>query len=160
MAGRNNRVRVVEFLLPEAIKSGDMSHRELQACGAAHAVLNDAAGNGQLEVVKCVVKHANENGYEWRFLVTSSGSEALARAITGKHAGVVDYLLQASGFRWNLVDAFEAAVVTDNEVLVEKIYELFSQREGDFKLFIELAWWGKLRGVQYLYRNGYASRSW
>ncbi|KAF1772885.1 Ankyrin repeat-containing domain [Phytophthora cactorum] len=73
---------------------------------AAWNVLEIAADNGHLAVVKFAVKHAKVNRY-WSWYDPCHDSNALTRASSGGHLSVVEFLLEDQENVWNIAKAFD-----------------------------------------------------
>ncbi|KAE8982455.1 hypothetical protein PF011_g21606 [Phytophthora fragariae] len=82
------------------------------------------------------------------------GSEcsALARAISGGHKVVVEYLLILEGCSWDFRAAFVAAVDAGDKALADRIYVQTPEKD---ELFIMLSCRGNLDALKYLYETGH-----
>ncbi|KAE9320883.1 hypothetical protein PF008_g17933 [Phytophthora fragariae] len=149
---------IVEYVVKEVVDGdeNDDSGRIVPPWSDIHLVLEGAASNGHLDVVKFLTNHARENGYvEGLTMHSRSSSDALTCAILGKHGEVVEYLMTlVDEFRWNMKLAFEAAVRGDQHVLAERIYEMYPSTVQGENLFVALVRDGGTNAIKYLYDNG------
>ncbi|KAE8875971.1 hypothetical protein PF005_g17369 [Phytophthora fragariae] len=118
----------------------------------ARSVLDAAAGNGHLEVVKFMVQHAHQYRYAQRFSIWAS-VDTLEHALTGRQLEVANFLIDGSGIFWNLKRAFVVAVEMELATVAERIADVFTRRFHGDNLFAELAHSGDLEAVKYLYNT-------
>lgn len=137
-------VDIVEYLLQRLVDRDPTSRRAEQI----GKIFVEAAGNGQLGVVKFMVGYEKIKRY-----VAIYASQALPRAIIARQATVVDFLLEQHDFEWSLLDAFEEAVQDNQADTAQKIYEVYPLFPNG-KLLVDLARQGRRSGVEYLYNNG------
>ncbi|KAF1786113.1 Ankyrin repeat-containing domain [Phytophthora cactorum] len=102
----------------------------------ARYLLCTAAGNGHLDVVQYMVQRARENKY------VNNRSAALARAITGRHTNVVEFL-------FNLV-----AVGTTQYAHAKRIFDIYAKKNSGKNMFVHLAGGGYANAVMYMYGRG------
>lgn len=118
-ASANNHITVLK-LLWKAFNPAKYS--ALGAFSTVVEILNDASGNGHLRVVKLAVdaKYAK--------FVRRSG--ALAQAISGRRADVVEFLLGLGASWCDLVAAFVAASETSQDALAGRVYNVYREVQG------------------------------
>ncbi|EGZ18617.1 hypothetical protein PHYSODRAFT_332366 [Phytophthora sojae] len=115
-------------------------------------MLNAAAAYGHLDVVKFVIEQAEQGGFVDEYCRFPT-SDTLSRAITGGHPDVVEFLLTHENLRWNLKEAFLAAMNQREHAVAERIYTMYPQQHPGKDLFIELALYGCKEAADYLYSN-------
>ncbi|KAJ8559078.1 hypothetical protein ON010_g8373 [Phytophthora cinnamomi] len=140
------------------LRVADMFFREIRYyCRSLMPILdmmNAAAANGHLDVVKLKINHAEQGGFVDEFCRFPT-SDTLSRAVTGGHPDVVDFLVTHRNLRWNLKEAFIAAMKQGDDALEEKIYILYAQQYPGKDLIVELALFGCKDAVKYLYNKGH-----
>lgn len=100
-----------------------VKHTPLGAFSTAVVILEDAAENGRLRVVKFIVQDAVDADYA-KF-VRPSG--ALARAIAGRQTDVVEFLLGLDASWWDLVGAFVSAQETGQHALADRVSHVYRE---------------------------------
>ncbi|KAL3667725.1 hypothetical protein V7S43_007278 [Phytophthora oleae] len=116
-------------------------------------VIDEAAANGQVNVVKVMVPHAFILGYATQYSRWPP-VDTLSKVILGGHTDVAEFLINQSRILWDLKGAYVAAVDQGQTALAGRIYEVYPQQMGGRKLFLDLASLGHLDAVKYLYNNG------
>ncbi|EGZ25631.1 hypothetical protein PHYSODRAFT_326621 [Phytophthora sojae] len=149
-AAANGHLEVLRLLLTE-IRSQPDAQRKVELRFTTNQALLAAADRGHLDVVKFVVHYAKEESNK----NVLRGSHALARAISGGQAAVVEYLLGVDEFTWELQAAFVAAVGARDRFLADRIYQLYVQSSTKERLFVSLAAVGQLYALKYLYEAGH-----
>lgn len=147
-AAKKGHVDVVKYLLPKVTDPDPYSGKP-ERCWVVWEVFMEAAGNGHVEVVRFMV------GFEKikRHMGLYAGT-ALFRVIAGRHTDVVDFMLETPGFSWDMPDAFEVALASEQKDTAEKIYGIYPQFKKDLNLFVDLAEKGYTSAVAYLYNSG------
>ncbi|KAE8970759.1 hypothetical protein PR002_g27017, partial [Phytophthora rubi] len=151
-AAKNGMLSAAKYLILEFEHSFqepvDERNAYYQFDDATWVVMDEAAAEGHLDVVKFGVGHAVKSD-----LVASSpfGSDALYCAACRGHADVVRFLLDQPTFGWKLDAAFEKAVENVDEVIVKMLYEAYPLYADGDNLFVRMARDSRTDAVEYLY---------
>ncbi|KAG6594356.1 uncharacterized protein IUM83_17884 [Phytophthora cinnamomi] len=151
-AAKNGMLNAAQYLLLEFENSFrkpvDKRNVYYRIDDVTWVVMDEAAAEGHLNVVKFGVEHALALGY-----VASSpfGSDALYCAVCGSHADVVRFLLDQHGFDWKIDPAFEKAMGIDDKVIVQMLYEAYPLYADGGNLFVRMARDARKDAVEYLY---------
>jgi hypothetical protein len=120
-AAQRGYVDIVDFLPrlvtdPEPLAAGSTAEKR----SLVREVFTESAANEHLEVLKLMM------GMErTKFRIKMYHGGALSRAVAGRHAHVVDFLLEKHEFDWNSADAFQEAVVQGQTATAEQIYNVY-----------------------------------
>ncbi|KAE9084021.1 hypothetical protein PF010_g21001 [Phytophthora fragariae] len=144
-AAANGHLEVLNHLLSTVCPGSD-TLRKAELCGTTRGALGVAAEGGHLDVVKFMVEYAKVTDYPGHEMLGSECS-ALARAISGGHKVVVEYLLILEGCSWDFRAAFVAAVDAGDKALADRIYVQTPEKD---ELFIMLSCRGNLDALKYL----------
>ncbi|KAK1941401.1 putative ankyrin repeat protein [Phytophthora citrophthora] len=152
-AARNGHVAIVERLLPMVIDQARSTSYLVYWLGRVQEIMDEGAVNGQLEVVKFMVKHAADDHYGDRYLRWTK-DDTLAKAIVAGHIDVAEFLVNQSTISLNLKNAFIVALDKGQEPLAERIRERYPKCMQGQNLFMNVAHSGDLNAVKYLYTHG------
>jgi ankyrin repeat protein len=142
-AARHGHRPIVQLLLSWLSVDGEIDK------DTAWRALDEAAANGQLEVVKFVAGYVVRTKYDEE---ECSNSKAVSLAIAGGYADVVGYLLR---FPWNLAYAFMEVIMKEQHVVAERIYLVYPMYFGGKNLLVEMAGDGFTSAVKYMYEHGH-----
>ncbi|KAK1942921.1 putative ankyrin repeat protein [Phytophthora citrophthora] len=115
--------------------------------------MDEAAANGQLTVVKYMAQHAVSLRCDTKYSFWPP-VDTLSKAILGGHTDVAEFLVNESRILWNLKNAYATAVEQGQTALARRICEVYPEQVRGRSLFLDLASWGHLEAVKYLYKNG------
>ncbi|EGZ19227.1 hypothetical protein PHYSODRAFT_327530 [Phytophthora sojae] len=159
-AAKNGRLNAANYLLGEFEHSFqepvDERNAYYRVDDATWVVMDEAAAEGHLDVVKLGVAHALESKY---VALSPCGSDALYCAVCGGHADVVRYLLGQNLFGWKLDAALEKAMENDDKVIVKMLYEAYPVYADGQNLFVRMARDARKDAVEYLYDTIHPSTS-
>ncbi|GMF51945.1 unnamed protein product [Phytophthora fragariaefolia] len=153
-AAKHGMLEVVTYLVSEFEKSFRKSvggrNAYYRVDDATWVIVDEAAAEGFLNVVKFGIGHAIGSNYE---ASSPLQSDAIYCAAKNGHTAVVRFLLDQHAFHWELGAAINVAVKNNDRVIVNLLYEAYPLYSGGADFLVQMARDARTDTVKYLYAN-------
>ncbi|GMF35470.1 unnamed protein product [Phytophthora lilii] len=151
-AAKHGALRVVEFLLPKLMKPrcyGDNRYHFM-----TWAILEAAAANGHLAIVKFATAFATERGFKDTYAVHDTNyADLLLLVVKNGYTDILLYLVDQHCVAWSTKRVLKQVVELQLHALAKMVIDIYKRPVKC--LFLELIQDKSIETVQFLYDNGY-----